>query len=211
MEYTRGAAIERLLKSYRTYYDIHMQEDETPIAARCDFFEHSEKYVLSKKAELWSADNEEFLYIVDIPHLTLELYEKWRDYIQEDGMQRVKPGPGHMASYITPVFICDTCDEDARKALKKCRIYKSFHFSLHGWMDHHTAVVQVSTGQIDANGGGRHTAKIYKKFYMQRKRKGVCNNEFTGTSYRLCRNSDCGLYLLRRMALQAVGRRRQQN
>ena len=50
MEYTRGAAIERLLKSYRTYYDIHMQEDETPIAARCDFFEHSEKYVLSKKA-----------------------------------------------------------------------------------------------------------------------------------------------------------------
>ena len=48
MEYTRGAAIERLLKSYRTYYDIHMQEDETPISARCDFFEHSEKYVLSK-------------------------------------------------------------------------------------------------------------------------------------------------------------------
>ena len=81
MEYTRGAAIERLLKSYRTYYDIHMQEDETPIAARCDFFEHSEKYVLSKKAELWSADNEEFLYIVDIPHLTLELYEKWKDLL----------------------------------------------------------------------------------------------------------------------------------
>ena len=161
MEYTRGAAIERLLKSYRTYYDIHMQEDETPIAARCDFFEHSEKYVLSKKAELWSADNEEFLYIVDIPHLTLELYEKWRDYIQEDGMQRVKPG-----------FICDTCDEDARKALKKCRIYKSFHFSLHGWMDHHTAVVQVSTGQIDANGGGRHTAKILKKILYAKKKKG---------------------------------------
>ena len=109
---------------------------------------------------------------MDIPHLTLELYEKWRDYIQEDGMQRVKPGPGHMASYITPVFICDTCDEDARKALKKCRIYKSFHFSLHGWMDHHTAVVQVSTGQIDANGGGRHTAKILKKILYTKKKKG---------------------------------------
>ena len=62
-----------------------VEDDQTPITARCDFFEHSEKYVLSKKAELWSADNEEFLYLVDIPHLTLELYEKWRDYIQEDG------------------------------------------------------------------------------------------------------------------------------
>lgn len=88
MQDTREAVIERLLKSYRTYYDIHMLDDETPITARCDFFEHSEKYVLSRKAELWSADNEEFLYLVDIPHLTLELYEKWRAYIQEDGMQQ---------------------------------------------------------------------------------------------------------------------------
>ena len=163
MQDTREAVIERLLKSYRTYYDIHMLDDETPITARCDFFEHSEKYVLSRKAELWSADNEEFLYIVDIPHLTLELYEKWRDYIQEDGMQRVKPGPGHMASYITAVFVCDTCDEDARKALKKCRIYKSFHFSLHGWMNFHAALVEVADGKVTSNASGHHVAKILKK------------------------------------------------
>ena len=172
MEYTREAAIERLLKSYQTYYDIHLTEDGTPVTARCDYFEHSERYVLSKKAELWSADNEEFLYLVDIPHLTLELYEKWRAYIQEDGMQRIQVGPGHMASYITPVFICDSCDEDARRALKKCRISKSFHFSLHGWMEHRTAAIQVSTGQIDANGSGRQTAKILKNILYPKKKKG---------------------------------------
>ena len=78
-----------------------------------------------------------------------------------------------MASYITAVFVCDTCDEDALKALKKCRIYKSFHFSLHGWMDHHTALVELSTGQIDANAGGRQTAKILKKVLYSQTRKGV--------------------------------------
>lgn len=166
MQITREAVLERLLKSYQVYYDVHEIADETPIRARCDYFEHSERYVLSKKAELWSADNEEFLYLVEIPHLTLELYEKWRAYIQEDGMGRIKPGPGHMASYITPVFVCDTCDEDARKALKKCRIYKSFHFSLHGWMDHRTAVIELSTGKIAANLAGRHTAKILKKILV---------------------------------------------
>ena len=146
MDYTREIAIERLLKCYRSSYNIHPDEDDrNPITARCDFFEHSGQYVISKKAELWTADTEEFLYVLNIPHLTLEL------------------GPGHMASYITPVFICDTCDEDARKALKKCHISKSFHFSLHGWMDHHTALVELSTGQIDANRGGRHTAKFMKK------------------------------------------------
>lgn len=173
MQYTREKAIARLLKSYQTYYNINMFEDEqTPITARCDFFEHSEKFILSRKAELWSADSEEFLYILDIPHLTLELYEKWKDYVYEDGMSRIHVGPGHMYSFITPVFICDSCDEDARKALKKCRIYKSFHFSLHGWMDFHTAVVDLSKNRIDTNRSGHNVAKILKKVLYSQTRKG---------------------------------------
>lgn len=164
MQYTRDEAAERLLNSFQTYYNVNMFDDEqTPITARCDFFEHSQKYVVSKKAELWSTDCEEFLYILSIPHLTRELFEKWRDYVHKDGMGLIHVGPGHMYSFITPVFICDTCDEDARKALKKCRIYKSFHFSLHGWMDYHAVVVDLSKNRIDSNRGGGSTAKILKK------------------------------------------------
>ena len=52
MQYTRESAIERLLKNYGPYYNIHMiEDDQTPITARCDFFEHSGQYVISKKAE----------------------------------------------------------------------------------------------------------------------------------------------------------------
>lgn len=161
---TREAVIARLLKSYQSYYNIILLEDEqSPIKARCEFFEHSEKYVISKRAELWSADSEEFLYILDIPRLTLELYEKWRDYVYDDGMGRIHVGPGHMYSFITPVFICDSCDEDARKALRKCRIYKSFRFSLHGWMDYHAAVVDLGKKQIDSNRSGHTVAKSLKK------------------------------------------------
>ena len=174
MQYTRESAIERLLKNYEPFYDIHMMinGDRSPITARCDFFEHSGQYVISKKAELWSAENEEFLYLVNIQHLTLETFEELKSEIHADGMKRIHVGPGHMASYITAVFVCDTCDEAARKALKKCRIYKSFHFSLHGWMDHHTALVELSTGQIDGNLGGRHTAKILKKVLYSQTLKG---------------------------------------
>lgn len=164
MQYTREEAIERLLKSYQVYYNINrFEEEQKPLVARCDFFEHSEKYVLSKKAELWSADSEEFLYLLDVPHLTLEIFEKFRDQLHEDGMSRAHIGPGHMYTFITPVFVCDTCDEDARKALKKCRLYKSFHFSLHGWMDYHAAVVELESGRIDTNRSGHTVAKILKK------------------------------------------------
>ena len=97
MQYTRETAMVRLLKSFETYYNIHMFDNEQiPITARCDFFEHSQKYVLSQKAELWSADSEEFLYLLNIPHLTLPLYKQWRDYVHEDGMKLLHVGPGHM-------------------------------------------------------------------------------------------------------------------
>ena len=59
MQYTREAALARLIKSFETYYNVHRFDDEQiPITARCDFFEHSQKYVISRKAELWSADCE---------------------------------------------------------------------------------------------------------------------------------------------------------
>ena len=88
-------------------------------------------------------------------------------------MKQIHVGPGHMASYITAVFVCDTCDEDALKALKKCRIYKSFHFSLHGWMNFHAALVRVADSRIDANRSGHHVAKILKKVLYSQTRKGV--------------------------------------
>lgn len=38
MDYTREIAIERLLKCYRSSYNIHPDEDDrNPITARCDF------------------------------------------------------------------------------------------------------------------------------------------------------------------------------
>lgn len=161
---TRESVIERLLESYRAYYNVNLfEEEQRPLTARCDFFEHSEKFVLTKKAELWSADSEEFLYILDIPHLTAELFEKWRDYVYEDGMGRLHIGPGHMYSFITPVFICDSCEESVIKAVRKCRIYKSFHFSFHGWMDYHVALVDLGKGRVYSNASGHSTAKILKK------------------------------------------------
>lgn len=172
MQYTRETAISRLLDSYRAYYNISMfNEEQKPLTAICEFFEHSEKFVLSRKAELWSADCEEFIYLYDVECLTKEIFEKCRDFAKEDGMNRAHIGPGHMYTYITPVFVCDTCEEEARKALKKCHIYKSFQFSLHGWMDFHTAVLEVQNNRIDTNRSGKCVGKVLKNVLFKKKRR----------------------------------------
>ncbi|MDO5425216.1 MAG: hypothetical protein Q4F41_15960 [Eubacteriales bacterium] len=164
---TREAVLNRLLDSYQAYFDIEKQDtgekDGLPLAAHCRFYVHSEKYVLVKKAKLWEADSNEYVYIFSMPHLSLELYNRCRDYAYEEGMKLVDPKPGHMYSYITAVFLCDTCAPEAKKALKKCRIYKSFHFSLYGWMDFHTALLTLDERTAFTNHSGRANAKFMKK------------------------------------------------
>lgn len=167
---TRQEAIDKLLKSYVAYYNITMNESEDEhFVARCDFFEFAQKYVLSKKAELWSAKSEEFIYLYNISHLTVDLYEQYINSAYEDGKARMTIGPGHMYSYITPIFICDSMDSEVAKKIKKCRLYKSFHFSLHGWMDVHVAAVTLSDNRIYANSSAHYVTKILKKVLFHKK------------------------------------------
>ncbi len=194
---TRQEACSKLLRLYKSYYNIHrfdggesavreggshkgrtdeevmsiISEESYPLIARCDFFEHSQKYVISQKAELWSADREEFLYLFSMPELSMELFKKCRDYVYTDGMERLNVRPGHMYTYLTAVFLCDSCDADVIKAIKKTRIYKSFHFSLHGWMDYHNVVAVFNDSIIDSNFSGKPSAKFMKKIFYHKKEK----------------------------------------
>lgn len=164
---SRDEALDKLLKSYEAYFDIEKyegeMEDGIPLKAHCRFFVHSEKYVLVKKAKLWDADSNEFVYIFSLPHLTREWYEKCKDYAYEEGMKLIQPKPGHMYSYITAVFLCDTCTAEARKAVRRCRIYKSFRFSWYGWMNFHTAAIILDENKVFTNRSGRENAKFMKK------------------------------------------------
>ena len=122
---TRLEAIDKLCESYSVYFDVErFEENEDLLAATCFLYVHSEKYVLVKAAKLWEADSNEYVYIFNVPHLTKDVFTKCRDYAHKDGMSRIEPKPGHMCSYITALFICDTCDPDAVRALKRTRIYK---------------------------------------------------------------------------------------
>ena len=172
MEYSIDSAIERLLSSFKAYYNIiNYTEDRRPLVAHCEYYESSKKYVLSQKAELWSENSEEFLFLFRMDRLTLSEFELCKNYAYEEGMKMAHIGPGHMYTYITPIFVCGECDQDARKALKKCRIFKSFRFSFHGWMDLHTAVFEVDHNRITSNAGGRSVEKVMNRVLFNTKKK----------------------------------------
>ena len=75
MQYTREAALNRLMESYKAYFNIDMTDNtQEYLRAVCEFFEHTEKYVLSRQANLWAANCEEFVYLFSVEQLTTEIF-----------------------------------------------------------------------------------------------------------------------------------------
>lgn len=175
---TRQQAAERLCDCYAGYFDItHSPAEDAPLVAEMAFHAHTSKYVLSKKATLWEANSHEYVYLFSVPHLTREIFSACEALAYDRGMARVEPGPNHMYTYITALFLCDTCDPEARSALKRCRHYKSYRFSYWGWMDFHTGLAELSTGKTASNPSGHSAAQtlattlFHKKLRFKRRER----------------------------------------
>ena len=101
LELTREEILEKLIHSYEGYFDIERSDDfEPPLQAVCHFNVRSAKYVLLKKAELWSATSNEHVYIFSVLELTEEIYRACEKRAYDEGMKLIDSKPGHMYTYI---------------------------------------------------------------------------------------------------------------
>lgn len=161
--------LKSILKSYEVYFDIEKYEKaEIPLVAKCEFHVHNEKYVLVKKAQIWATDANEYVYIFQIDNLTKDLFEKCKNFAYENGMERINPKAGHMYSYITTLFICDSCEDEVEKLIKKCKIIKNFKFSFHGWMDYRMTCIHINKDKIFGNRSGRETTEFLKDLLLKK-------------------------------------------
>lgn len=164
MSCSREEITSRLLDSYQRYYNITIYDDaKLPLRALCEYYEAAEKYVVSRKVNLWTAKGEEFIFLYEMPVLTRELFEKHLAEAREAGMKLAHIGSGHMYTYITPVFVCDSCEPEALRMLQKCSVHKTFLFSFHGWMDVRLAVCQAADQAVATNKAGRCMEKNLKR------------------------------------------------
>lgn len=152
-----------LKKAYAAYYDIEEIDDGTALKARCDYHMRDSQYVLVKKAELWAAENHEYLYLWDAGHLGADMVEEIFRRTLADGEPRVKPHSQHMYTYLTAVALYDSADPDALTQLKKLKKRREFKLSLHGWMEFRIAAVDLSNGEITVNRAGKALAKDLKR------------------------------------------------
>jgi len=169
---TREIALKKTLLSYGECYDVTpVEHGEHGLAATCFFHSRSEKYVLTRKAQLWAAENHEYAYVFSFPHLDQAAFQTVKELSCRLGMAEVHPNSEHMCSYISAIILCDTIGKEAEKSLKSCRIRKNFKLSLHGWMEFHIAAIALEGGGISSNRGGRRCAELLRQFQNESLRR----------------------------------------
>lgn len=132
----------------------------------CEFHMENSGYILMKRNVLWTANSGEYCYVFEVPHLTADRYRELESFVYETGMSRIDSSkPGHMATNLTLIVVCDTCDRDAKRLLCRCRIHKNFRLGLNGWMDFHTALACVSDGSTASNMGGHDLPPLFRKLF----------------------------------------------
>ena len=155
--------LEGLKKAYAAYFDIEEIHDGTALKALCAYHMRDSQYVLVKKAELWAAENHEYLYLWDAGELDEAAVEEIFRRTLADGEPRVHPHAQHMYTYLTAVVLYDSARPDALARLKKLKRHREFKLSLHGWMEFRIAAVDLSTGEITVNRAGKALAKDLKR------------------------------------------------
>ncbi len=160
--------LEQLLKGYSSSYDIEKMDNDEGLVAKAHMHVEESQCMVFEELKMWTADADEYVYIYRIPHLTDEICKKLIEEAYGLGMPNIKLEHvnlknQHMRTNLVALFICDTADEGAIKLVKKCKIYKNFMFALKGWMEMHTALIQLSDGSVDANRYGKGTGDYLRK------------------------------------------------
>lgn len=165
----RERMLEELLESYAGYFDIVREEaPDGPLRAIASYHNFMEKYVLTRKAQLWAAHAHEYILLYSVPHLTMGLWEEIKAQFMERGFSLITIDKQHMYSYITPVLLADAIDDDVQKAMKRFHYYKSFKLSFYGWTTVRLAALELDTGKVITNYQGRDVGKFVNKIYKEK-------------------------------------------
>ena len=152
------AAVDRLLRAYSAYYDVERCHDGN-LVAKAFFHSRGEKYLLTRSINLWSVEDNEYVFVYAGDTLVPDNLERAIKMSSEKGMSMIKPNSEHRSSMITTILIFTTIDKCCTKLIRTYREHRDFGFMLKGWMDHRVAALETSNLTVVSNRAGRDVAK----------------------------------------------------
>ena len=157
---------EKFIKALKNNYDLKYEEklmDEV-FDIIGEYNIRNSKYVLSKKAEIYSFKNEERIFIKHIKSIEKVYLDKLKNKISNDIDQLVNIDSEHMSTDLNFIFVVDKkIDENIQRSIKKFKYHKSFLFGLKGWVNVKLYIYDMNSETLYTNKFGKKSVKEMKK------------------------------------------------
>lgn len=165
----------RVRKYYQSSFDFttpfsYQNREYTALAA---YHAHVDKYVLVKKAQLWSVNSNEYCLFqtyddvfssTDFNDLTHILV----DYMEPELVRKGEPVPekDHMYTYLTIVILCQKeVPKDMIKLVKHYNFTKYYKMYARGYSEAHIILADMACKKVYTNRAGYEMKKLYKRIF----------------------------------------------
>ncbi len=174
--------LERLLEKYSAFFDIKKEYDYHGIKFSAYAYFHSlnEKYVLTRKANLWRAKAFEHVLFLEVDRVDTDLIEKMRKLIKEHMEPELVregnkyPCEDHMYSYLTLVILSkEKIENDMIRAVRRFHFDKGYLFSFRGHSEAHIACVDMESELVYTNFAAREMKKTLQSVFEEKKIEAV--------------------------------------
>ena len=153
-------ALDKLLPSFRRYYNVKTEDVAAPFVAEAVFQSHNEQYFLIKSARISEANSNEFAYVYTAESLNAEELKNLDQCAWEQGTANVQPNYYHRSTDVALIIIAERIDEEAKKLMKKLNHSKSYQFGLKGYSNYRLVALELSTGMVIHNRQGQNLKKL---------------------------------------------------
>ena len=153
--------LEKLIDSYRKYYDVNTETPVEPFVAEAVFRSHGEEYFLFKSAKINEMDSSETAFFADVDRLDDAGYEALVEKAWSETLDRADVKEHHRNSDGILLIVADSIDAGTKKIIKKTRRYKSYRFSFRGWSELRVIAYEHSLGKIVYNRQGEMLRKLF--------------------------------------------------
>lgn len=157
--------LNRLLLSYEAYFDITKPYAiaDMEIPAFAEFHTRGEKYVLIKKAKLWAAESNEYLFFLLAPKFEACDIDVINHLFTTAERQFVKPHSEHMYTYISAIILTEEIAGDAERLIQRYKFRKSYKLSVHGWSSGRLALWNLADKTLVTNTDGKGLKKMLER------------------------------------------------
>ena len=181
-----AAYLNVLLAKYAGHFDIYREHEVNgrKYTIYAYFSSLGEKYVLLKKAKLWSIKAYEHAFFVEEESLTAQMLDDaYREVVGYMEPVLVRggekyPEKDHMYTYLTFVYLCrKPPDEEVLKKAREFRFDKGYMFSMRGHSEVRIVVVDLDSERVYTNSAARSLRKMYEKAFQETKEGAKGYNE----------------------------------